>query len=59
MLVLTRKLNEEIVVSTPEGDHVVIKVLKLHSGEVRLGIDAARDIKIMRREIMDDTRSLD
>lgn len=48
MLVLSRKLNESIVIN----DNIVITVVGLDSsGRVRLGIDAPRDISINRGEI--------
>ena len=47
MLVLTRKLGESIVI----GDRVVVTVVKLGLGEVRLGIEAPREIAVFREEI--------
>ena len=47
MLVLTRKLNEQIMV----GDNVVITVVDIRGDKVRLGIDAPRDVPVHRREI--------
>ncbi len=49
MLVLTRKLGESIWV----GDNVEIHVLECHSGGVKLGIDAPKDVLILRSEIRD------
>lgn len=59
MLVLTRKHEEETVIYSPEGDSIVIKVLGIKNGEVRLGFDAPRNFKIMRREIEHRQRTLD
>ncbi len=47
MLILTRKQGEEIRI----GDDVVITVLRSHNGQVRIGIDAPRDISVHREEI--------
>lgn len=47
MLVLSRKLKQEIQI----GDNVVITVLKVKGNTVQLGIEAPRDIKIMRGEL--------
>ncbi|MEM6688451.1 MAG: carbon storage regulator CsrA [Planctomycetota bacterium] len=47
MLVLTRKLNEEIVI----GDDIKITLVKVKGGSVRLGIDAPRGVKVLRGEI--------
>lgn len=49
MLVLSRKLSEEIVV----GDHIVVKVVSIGNGKVRIGIEAPRDTPVHRREVYD------
>ena len=52
-MVLTRKLNESIVVGGPEGaqQHVTIKVVEIRGGKVRLGFDAAPEVRIQRSEV--------
>jgi len=52
MLILTRKLDESIVV----GDDIVIKVISLEKGAVKLGIDAPRNVSIMRSELLEDVK---
>ncbi|MBA3699229.1 MAG: carbon storage regulator CsrA [Planctomycetes bacterium] len=48
MLVLTRRLNESIVIN---GD-IVVTVLEVgRNGQVRLGIEAPRNYQIYRREL--------
>lgn len=47
MLVITRKQGQTIRIN----DNIVIRVLDLGHGNVRLGIDAPRDIAIMRGEL--------
>ena len=47
MLVLTRKLNQEILI----GDNVKITVLKVKGNTVRLGIEAPREVRIVRGEL--------
>jgi carbon storage regulator len=47
MLVLTRKLNQTIVI----GDNVEITVLEVRGEQVRLGIKAPRDVTVHRKEI--------
>ena len=49
MLVLSRKLNEKIVI---DGG-IVVTVVKIEGGQVRLGIEAPRDVKVFREEIVD------
>lgn len=47
MLVLTRKLMERIYI----GDEICVTVVRLESGQVRLGIDAPRHIAVVRGEL--------
>ncbi len=47
MLILTRKVGESIAI----GDHVVIKVLDVQGQKVQLGVEAPKDIKVLRPEL--------
>ncbi len=47
MLVLSRKLNQEIVI----GENVKITVLKIKGNTVRLGIEAPRNVRVIRGEL--------
>ncbi len=47
MLVLSRKLNQEIVI----GNGIKVRILKIKGNTVRLGIDAPRDVKVLRGEL--------
>ncbi|WP_416147308.1 carbon storage regulator CsrA [Salipaludibacillus sp. HK11] len=47
MLVLTRKLNESIKI----GDDIEITVIGVDGDQVKLGIDAPRNVDIHRKEI--------
>ena len=49
MLVLSRKLNEEILIGS-----VVVTVVSIHDHRVRLGIEAPANIKITRGELLSD-----
>ncbi len=49
MLVLSRKEDEKIVI----GDSIVITVVKIENNKVRLGIDADRNVPIVRSELID------
>lgn len=49
MLVLSRRVGERLVI----GNDIVVTVLDVRSDGVRLGIDAPRDVKITRAEILE------
>jgi carbon storage regulator len=52
MLVLSRKLNEKIVI---DGG-IVVTVVKIDRNQIRLGIEAPSQIRVLREEIADPTR---
>ena len=47
MLVLSRKRDEKIII----GDNIVVMVVRIDRDEIRLGIEAPKDISIHREEI--------
>lgn len=49
MLILTRRISESIII----GDDVKITVLGVKGNQVRLGIDAPKDLSVHREEIYD------
>lgn len=48
MLVLSRKSLECIRI----GDNVVVSVLEIRGNKVRIGIDAPREIQVLRSELL-------
>ena len=48
MLVLSRKLGEKIVI----GDNIVLTVVKIDRNQIRLGIEAPRDVLVFREEML-------
>ena len=52
MLVLARKLDESIVIN----ENITIKVISVEKGVVKLGIDAPREISIIRNELLEDVK---
>jgi len=49
MLVLTRKPGERLVIA----DNIVVTVVDVKGDNIRIGIDAPREVKIYRGEIYD------
>lgn len=47
MLVLTRKLNQAIQI----GDDIEIKILAVEGEQIKIGINAPRNVDIHRKEI--------
>jgi len=47
MLILTRRISESIVI----GDDVKLTVLGVKGNQVRIGIDAPKDVSVHREEI--------
>lgn len=47
MLVLTRKANQQIQI----GENVVITILQVKGNSVRVGIEAPRDVRVIRGEL--------
>lgn len=47
MLVLSRKLGESITI----GDKITVRVVAIHGNRVKLGIEAPREIPVVREEL--------
>ena len=52
MLIITRKKGQSIMI----GDNIEITVSKLDDGSVKLGIDAPKDMTILRKEIYEEIK---
>ena len=48
MLVLTRKENESLVI----GEDIKLTILAVKGGQVRVGIDAPKEVAIQRQELL-------
>ncbi len=49
MLILTRRIGESLMV----GDEVIITVLGIRGNQVRVGVDAPKEIAVHREEVYD------
>jgi len=47
MLILTRRAQETLKI----GDSVTVRILGVHGNQVRIGIDAPRDVPVHREEV--------
>lgn len=53
MLILNRKIDEAIVIN----ENITIRILDIVDGKVKIGIDAPRDINILRQEVYDAVKA--
>lgn len=51
MLVLSRRENESIVI----GDRVTVTIVEIRGNQVRLAIEAPKEVRILRTELTDAT----
>lgn len=47
MLIITRKKGESLMI----GDDIEITISKIEDGSVKIGIDAPKDVTILRKEL--------
>lgn len=47
MLILTRRISESIII----GDNIKLTVLGVKGNQVRIGVDAPKDVMVHREEI--------
>ncbi len=52
MLVLSRKVGESVLI----GDNIEIKLLEIRDGRIKFGIDAPREVSVLRKEVIDTTK---
>ena len=47
MLILSRKTDQQIKI----GDDITITIIEIHDGQVKIGVEAPRNIKVFRQEV--------
>ena len=53
MLVLSRKLNETIII----GEDIRVTLLGIDGDKIKVGIDAPKEVKVFREELIEATKS--
>lgn len=53
MLVLSRKVGDQILI----GEDIIIKVISIEKDSVKLGIDAPKNIKVLRYELLQEVKN--
>jgi carbon storage regulator len=49
MLILTRKINEKIII----GESISISIIEVRGDQVRIGVDAPKTVKVYREEVFE------
>ena len=50
MLVISRRIGEELKI----GDDIIVKIVDIDKNQVKIGVDAPRDISILRMELVEE-----
>jgi len=53
MLILARKKDEKIMI----GDTIVLSIVEVRGDQVKIGIDAPRDVKVYRHEVFEEIQA--
>jgi carbon storage regulator len=53
MLILSRKVNEKIMI----GDDISVSIIEVRGDQVRIGVDAPKNVKVFRQEVFDAIRA--
>jgi|UniRef100_A0A7V3RFK3 carbon storage regulator len=54
MLILKRKIGEAIKI----GNDVTVRILSIDRGEIKIGIEAPKDVKVFREELYEEISNL-
>ena len=53
MLILSRKIDEKIKI----GEDITITLIDVHGDQVKIGIEAPKNVKVFRQEVFDAIQS--
>lgn len=53
MLVLARQSGESLII----GDNIEIKIVEVQGNKVKIGIDAPKQISILRKELVEEAKN--
>ncbi len=53
MLILSRKINEKICI----GNNITLTIMEVRGDQVKVGIDAPKDVKVFRQEVFNAIQS--
>lgn len=53
MLVLSRKVNERIVITSPEGVKITLMLIEVRGDKARIGVEAPIEYRVNRGEVQD------
>ncbi len=53
MLILSRKINEKIYI----GNNITLTIMEVRGDQVKVGIDAPKDVKVFRQEVFNAIQS--
>lgn len=53
MLILSRKLDEKIRI----GNDITLTIIEIHGDQVKIGVEAPKDIKVFRQEVYEEIQS--
>jgi carbon storage regulator len=53
MLILSRKVNEKIMI----GDDIAISIIEIKGDQIRIGVDAPRNVKVFRQEVFAEIKA--
>ena len=49
MLILARRVNQSVMI----GDDIEVKIVHLQGGQVKIAIDAPREVSVIRKELLE------